>query len=86
MYASSVRKLETSLLKYYVVNAIQNNRSEKVTEFFEKMTPELQHQAEWKDWFGKLLKFISFLKTLLENLSKFSIMLVVFFSWAIEDN
>ena len=51
-YAPSVRKLETSLLKLYVVNAVQTNKADKVTEFFEKMTSELQGQAEWRDWFG----------------------------------
>lgn len=42
-----------SLLKFYVVNAVQSGRSDKVSEFFEKMASELQHQSEWKEWFGK---------------------------------
>lgn len=50
---SGVKKLENAVLKLYLVNAIVNNKSEKVNEFFVKMTPELQNQTEWKDWFGK---------------------------------
>ena len=52
LYASAVRKLEISVLKMYLVNAIQSNKQDKVTEFFEKMVPELQTQPEWKEWFG----------------------------------
>ncbi|CAC5399011.1 WD repeat-containing protein 91 [Mytilus coruscus] len=51
-YLSSVRKLEVGLLKFYLVNAQQLNRHDRVTDFFEKMTPELQNQAEFKDWFA----------------------------------
>ncbi|KAK3094729.1 hypothetical protein FSP39_005505 [Pinctada imbricata] len=51
-YMPSVRKLEIGLLKYYVVNATQNNRQDRVLDFFDKMTPELQHQSEFKDWFA----------------------------------
>ncbi|KAJ8317213.1 hypothetical protein KUTeg_005117 [Tegillarca granosa] len=50
-YMSSVRKLEVGLLKYYVTYASQTNKTDKVMEFFEKMTTELQNQSEFKDWF-----------------------------------
>lgn len=50
-YVPSVRKLEVGLLKMYVVNASQSNRSDKVTDFFEKMTGDLQQQTEFKEWF-----------------------------------
>jgi WD40 repeat protein len=50
-YIPSVRKLEVGLLKLYVVNAAQNNRQDKVTDFFEKMTSDLQQQPEFKEWF-----------------------------------
>ena len=33
-YALSVRKLEVTLLKLYVVNAQQNNRQDRVRDFF----------------------------------------------------
>ncbi|KAH8382291.1 hypothetical protein KR009_002694 [Drosophila setifemur] len=50
-YAVAVKKLENSLLKYYLVTAYSNNRSDKVSEFFNKMAGELQQHSEWKDWF-----------------------------------
>lgn len=34
-------------------------RPEKVTEFFVKMTTELQPHQEWKDWFGMSPLYIS---------------------------
>jgi len=52
-FLSSVRKLEVGLLKFYLVNAQQLNRHDRVLDFFEKMTSELQNQGEFKDWFGK---------------------------------
>ncbi|KAK7109370.1 WD repeat-containing protein 91-like [Littorina saxatilis] len=51
-YAVSVRKLEVSLWKLYVVNAQQNNRQDRVRDFFEKLGPELQNQLEFRDWFA----------------------------------
>lgn len=49
----AVRKLENAVLKLYLVNGIVNNKPDKIAEFFVKMTPELQNQIEWKDWFSK---------------------------------
>jgi hypothetical protein len=37
------------------VNAVSNSKTEKVLEFFSKMSTELQGQPEWKDWFGVLI-------------------------------
>lgn len=48
-----VRKLESSLLKFYLVNAVTNNKNDKVVDFFTKMTPEIQSLPEWKEWFSK---------------------------------
>ncbi|KAL8579039.1 hypothetical protein ACOMHN_035978 [Nucella lapillus] len=50
-YAPSVRKLEVSLLKLYVVSAQQSNRQDRVRDFFEKIGSELQNQQEFRDWF-----------------------------------
>ena len=55
VYSISVRRLEVNLLKLYVTNAIQGNRTDKVNEFFEKYAVELQNQVEWKEWFSKYL-------------------------------
>ncbi|KAF2365456.1 LIS1 motif, partial [Trinorchestia longiramus] len=46
-----VRKLETSVLRLYVVNTLQTNKVDKLHEFFDKMSPELQTSPEWRDWF-----------------------------------
>jgi len=50
--SAAVRKLWTSILRVYLVTAIQAGRTDKVTEFFEKMASTLSGQPEWKDWFG----------------------------------
>ena len=61
-HEAHVRKLEASLLKLYVVNTVQNNRTDKLGEFFDKMAPQLQHQPDWKDFFSGSF-FFSFLFT-----------------------
>ncbi|KAJ8025531.1 WD repeat-containing protein 91 [Holothuria leucospilota] len=48
---ANIRRIEISLLRLYVITAVQSSRSEKVTEFFEKMCLEIQTQPEWKEWF-----------------------------------
>jgi len=50
--STAVRKLWTSILRYYLVNAVQAGRMDKVTEFFDKLVATLNTQPEWKDWFG----------------------------------
>ena len=52
---SNVKKLEMCLLRLYVVHAVQNSKNDKVVEFFEKYTAELQTQLEWREWFGKFV-------------------------------
>ena len=34
--------------------AYQSNRPERITEFFDRLSPSLVGQSEWKDWFGRL--------------------------------
>ena len=51
-YMSSIRKLEVGLLKMYLINASQNNKQDKILDFFERMTELLQAQTEFKEWFG----------------------------------
>ena len=48
----AVRKLENSLLKLYAVTCVSSKQPERLKEFFERLAPELQGQAEWKDWFA----------------------------------
>lgn len=56
-YFIDVKKLENAVLKMYVINTVVNNKQDKMTEFFVKLTPELQNQIEWKDWFGNIQLF-----------------------------
>ncbi|XP_059171646.1 WD repeat-containing protein 91-like [Physella acuta] len=51
-YSSSVRKLESSLLKLYIVNAHQSGRQDKVLAFYEQLGAELQSHPDFKDWFA----------------------------------
>ncbi|KAL3268187.1 hypothetical protein HHI36_007313 [Cryptolaemus montrouzieri] len=50
-FVPGVKKLENAVLKLYLVNCVTNNKADKVAEFFLRMTPELQNQSEWKEWF-----------------------------------
>ncbi|CAH0771053.1 unnamed protein product [Bemisia tabaci] len=47
----AAKKLEYAIYKYYLAQAVAYNKPDKVSEFLSKMTPELQGQNEWKDWF-----------------------------------
>jgi WD repeat-containing protein 91 len=50
---STLVKLELSVLRYYVVNALKSGRREKVVEFFGKSGNYLmQKQENWLAWFG----------------------------------
>jgi hypothetical protein len=48
----AVRKLENSLLKLYAVTCVSTRQPDRLREFFERLTPDLQGQAEWRDWFA----------------------------------
>jgi WD repeat-containing protein 91 len=61
-FFETVKKLENSLKKFYVIRCIQSNRKDKVKkkklflffkcrEFFEKNSEELSKDKEWRDWF-----------------------------------
>ncbi|KAL2324590.1 hypothetical protein Fmac_023648 [Flemingia macrophylla] len=50
---STLSKLEASLLRFYVVHALQCNRSDKVVEFFALHGTELlQRSQDWTHWFA----------------------------------
>lgn len=46
--------MENALLRMYLVTCLSSGRHDKLLDFFEKMTPDLQGQPEWKEWFGKM--------------------------------
>lgn len=67
-----MRKLESGLLKLYLVTAFLAGKQDKITEFFTKLAPELHSQSEWKEWFCKysielILLFLIKKKTKLIN-------------------
>lgn len=49
----TVYRLETNMLRLFLVYATRQGRQEVVREFFEKMADALQDKKEWKDWFGE---------------------------------
>jgi hypothetical protein len=51
---STFSKLEASVLRFYVVHALQFNRRDKVVEFFTVHGPDLlqSSQDDWTQWFG----------------------------------
>lgn len=62
-FLSTARKLENALLRMYLVTCLSSGRHDKLLDFFEKMTPDLQGQPEWKEWFGKIFITIYILLT-----------------------
>ncbi|XP_003592160.3 WD repeat-containing protein 91 [Medicago truncatula] len=51
---SSFSKLEASILRFYVVRALQSNNRDKVVEFFHVYGPDLlqsSSQEDWTQWF-----------------------------------
>ena len=54
-FVPGIKKLENAVLKMYLVNAVVNNKHDRIQDFFIKMAPELQGHPEWKEWFGRFL-------------------------------
>lgn len=54
-FLKTVKKLETDLLRYYLVNALQHARRDKVVEFFELYSTDLANSPDWAGWFGAIL-------------------------------
>lgn len=50
-YSEAVKRLETGLLKVFLVVAFKNGQNDKIADFFVKMAPEIHSQADWRDWF-----------------------------------
>lgn len=53
-FSAALRKLESSLNRYYIVNAVQKGRIDRVLDFFEKYGDLLlQSGDDWGGWFGE---------------------------------
>ena len=46
-------RIETNILRLYLVYASRQGRQDEVKAFFEKMSDALQDKKEWKDWFSE---------------------------------
>ena len=51
----TVHRLETGVLRMFLVHASRQARHDVVKDFFEKMSEGLHDRKEWKDWFGELI-------------------------------
>ena len=51
-YYETIRRLEQSLKKYFVVNCVQKGRLRECREFFERFGHELIQENEWRPWFA----------------------------------
>lgn len=49
----TVYRLETSILRLFLVYATRQNKQDVVRDFFDKMSDALHDKKEWKDWFGE---------------------------------
>ncbi|URD84151.1 WD repeat-containing protein, partial [Musa troglodytarum] len=53
VFISTLSKLEVSILRYYIVNALQSAKHEKVVEFFQANGSYLlQKREDWTPWFA----------------------------------
>jgi hypothetical protein len=52
-YLDTAAELEFGLLRYYIVYAIQNNRTARVHEFFRDCADQLSLEEKWLKWFRK---------------------------------
>ena len=51
-FSFTVKKLDISLKRYYIVHCVSTSHMEKMEEFFEQCSAELIKDAEWRPWFG----------------------------------
>lgn len=79
-FLSTARKLENALLRMYLVTCLSSGRHDKLLDFFEKMTPDLQGQPEWKEWFGKIfINICCLLGSRLNPISLHHLAIITFF-------
>ena len=51
-------RLETGVLRLFLVNAHRNSKHEEIKMFFDRMAPIIQEKRDWKDWFGMLCEYV----------------------------
>lgn len=59
---AALSKLDVSILRYYIIYAIQSRRTDKVMEFFDAYGNDLlQKDQDWSLWFGRLWSYYFYL-------------------------
>ena len=53
-FRQTLFKLESNLLKLFLIHAKRNDRVDVIKQFFERMGETLGKKKEWKEWFGML--------------------------------
>lgn len=62
VYIEALGKLEGSVLRYYIVNAVQSGAKNKAVEFFGMYGNDLfQKDQDWTHWFGKIFTLTFFI-------------------------
>lgn len=51
-FSFTVKKLDLSLKRYYVVHCVSTSHADKMEEFFEQCSSDLLKDPEWRPWFG----------------------------------
>ena len=51
---ATTHRMETNVLRLFLVNAHRNSKHEEIKQFFERMAPMLQDKRDWKEWFGEV--------------------------------
>ena len=50
---NAAHKLESTILRLFLINAHRSTRHDEIKAFFERMAVVLQDRRDWKDWFGE---------------------------------
>lgn len=60
-HVAALLKLQVSILRYYIIYALQSKRKDKVVEFFDTHgTNLLQNDQDWASWFGGFFSYSFF--------------------------
>ena len=52
-FTSSARKLDLLLKRYYLVVCVQNGKTDKIADFYRRLSSEIQSSSEWRDWLSE---------------------------------
>ena len=52
-FTSSARKLDLLLKRYFLVVCVQNGKTDKITDFYRRLSSEIQSSSDWRDWLSE---------------------------------